>query len=207
MNEIDQKVQAIITDDTGDVRQRVADATTEAIPQIRKVREAMEKALKSAVDAVKDSVPQERESVLREVIDGLHDGVARTANAASFAIEEAKSKQQTFAADDLHEALSDLDAASDLLKESVGNVVDESKDHLSDQSEALLEHAKLSAAALKGTVLGAFSTASGEPTKLAGEVIDAGKGLAERTKGELFPAIADALRSLADKVDKSTEKE
>ena len=82
-------------------------------------RAAVNGIVQTAADIVKRSAPESSDSVIRNVIDGVTAGLGAVAQSTQYAVQEAASRGQRFASQDLDRAKKDLNGISDILIDTV----------------------------------------------------------------------------------------
>ena len=109
---------AAIVAEGQNLRAKVSEVVTDAADKASTTRTGLidlsRSVLDGAVAALDKSVSRDPDSILRQVIDGLGDGLSTTALATRLAMEEAKAEQKRFAEEDLSTTTRDLRAVGDL---------------------------------------------------------------------------------------------
>jgi hypothetical protein len=137
------------------------------------------------------------DATLREVIDGLGDGLETTAQAVELAVAEAQGKAQHFAEEDLHAAAKDLRSIGELLVETAQKTAKTFAEEAGDQASLLLEHAEHTAKRLRPTLESAARTAANDTTGIATQVAGATAAATRQGLGALFAELGARLQNSA----------
>src|SRR5690606_5005877 len=97
--------------------------------------------LDAALEAIDRSAPDDPESVLRQVVDGVGDGLERAAQATRLAVEEAAGEGRAFAADDLRHTSEDLRTVARMFVETVDRAVSDASERTRKQVSGVRQHA------------------------------------------------------------------
>jgi hypothetical protein len=202
MNETGQKTRDIV-EEGGEIRDRVRETFVQAASNLRGTGRDLigiaRDMLAGAAQGVKDSIPEEQESVLRQVVDGIGEGLTTTANATRMAIEEAESKGRAFAETDLKNAREEMSSLGSLFVDSVADTARSVRTTTKDQVESLRKHAERTYASAEPSIRDALKAALHHPGALAGQSVDAGAKAAFHAAGGLFGAVAGALDAVRGK--------
>jgi len=129
------------------VRAKIAEATSRAASRASEESEtwlALPRAvLEGAARGVEGALPDRAESVLREVVDGLADGLATSALAAKLALEEARGRGAQYAEEDLRLLRGDLRDLGGEFARATQGVLRTVRTQVAGEAKALGEHAKL----------------------------------------------------------------
>ncbi len=214
--EAEQAAEEIATDGN-DIRQRVRDLVVKLVQQrkagLEKLETVAEQILAGAAKAVDDATPDEQSSVLRQVVDGLAEGMAKAANAAELAFEEAKSRGETFANEDVQSMIADLRALREMFVNTVTKAAGSLKSRAAEEASDLKTHAQRAAESIKPAVDSALRAATSQPGQLAKESAEAGVAAARQAAGALAHTLAGILTAAGDllsgkePVDKPEEQE
>ena len=187
------------------VREGISAAMTDFVRQnaagSRQFAEAFEQVLNTSFTVLKDVVPEEQESILKEVVEGLEDATSKTTNAAIYTLEEAMQQHQSFAEEDLQKASIEMQNALMQMQLSVNNLVRQSGQRFSDQLQELSEHLHKTNESVMPALEKSMLAASRDPAKLAGEMFEAGTELTRRATGELFEAMAETLKQAGERLE------
>lgn len=200
---------------TDDVRQQVSNIAAEGKNVAERVREVVETAAESmgeagkdgtqrlsslvsaaidgASDAVSDAAPERAESTLRQVVDGLGEGLQRTANATRLAVEESARNGQAFANEDLKSIADDFRTLGEMFVETVETHSQRVMDQASEQVDSLRSHAQHTMEGVRPSLESAADAALKDPIGLAGESAEAALNVARQTAGSLFGAVGKVL--------------
>ena len=192
----------------GDVRRRISDlvANAAATPgraieggasAIQRVaREVLEGASKGA-----HKLSEERQgSVMAETLEGLGEGLGKAAHATQLALEEARSRGESFAKDDVKAAIDDLRAIEDLLRDSGSRLARATGKNIAGGAEDMVEHSHRVFEAIRPAVEGALREAMRHPVSFAGDAAATGVDAARMGVGALFDAAGGLLSSAGDMI-------
>ena len=207
---------------TDDVRQRVNSIAVEGEHVAERVREVVENAAESmgetgkkgqqrlsslvsaamdgASSAVSDAAPEHAESVLRQVVDGLGEGLQRTANATRLAVEESASSGKAYATQDLKSIADDFRTLGQLFTETVEKHSKRAMGQASEQIDNLNGHAQRTMESVRPSLDSAIDAAMQNPIGLAGESAGAAMNMARQTAGSLFGAVGKVLGEAGDRI-------
>ncbi|MEO1583156.1 MAG: DUF6781 family protein [Planctomycetota bacterium] len=210
--------------DTSGVRETIGRIASEGEDVTRRVREAVEAAAESLGDAggsaqhrltslvsaaidgassaVADATPEEAQSTLRQVIDGLGEGLQRTANATRLAVEESASGGKAYAAEDLRGIADDFKSIGELFAETVEKHASGIMGQAAEQVAAVRSHAERTIEGVRPSLESAASAAMKDPSALAGEAAEAAVDMARQAAGSLFGAVGKMLTDAGDRLDK-----
>ena len=186
----------------GDVRERVRKLVVDTVEQRRlsfdQLGEVSQSVLEGAASGVKEAEPEQQESALRGVIDGLADAYATAANATRLALEEANQRRQSFAQEDLQRAMRDLRALDERFMRTVTNTTGSAWRMVTEQLGAMKEHTERAAQSIRPSMESALKAATDHPGQLAGEAASAGVKASRQTAGRLLQAMAGLLQGAGD---------
>ncbi|MEL6499509.1 MAG: DUF6781 family protein [Planctomycetota bacterium] len=213
---------------TDDVRQKINAIAAEGENVTQRVREVVESAARSLGDAgaegqqrltslvsaaidgassaVQGSAPDHAESTLRQVIDGLGDGLQRTANATKLAVEESASSGKAFATEDLKNVAEDFKAIGQLIVETVEKHSKTALGQATGQMSNLKSHAERTVEGLRPALDDAAAAVTGDAMGLAGETAQAAANIAREATGSLFGALGRVLGDAGDKISPPKNK-
>lgn len=207
---------------TDDVRQKIGEIAGQGEDVTRRVREVIETSAQSLGDAtgqaqtrltsmvsaaidgassaVANAAPDDAESTLRQVIDGIGEGLGRTAQATRLAVEESASGGKAFATEDLRSVAEDFKTIGQLFVETVERGAKGVFDQAAGQSSSLREHAQRTIDGVRPSLEDASRAALKDPVGLAGDSAEAAVNLARDTAGSLFSTIGRVLNDAGDKI-------
>ncbi len=195
--EVQEQAEVIVTQGQ-DVRGRVSQLVSRAAEKCCLKPEGLLGLARSVLDgaaaAVNRAVPPQPESVLRQVVDGLGDGLATLALAARLAVEEANAQRKTFAAEDLTKFHTDLRAVGTKFVDTVSEYANKFRSVTAAQLGALREHATATVQRIQPGLEAAVSAAQQHPLQLGKESVGAGLTLSRQALGALFDTIGRGLQ-------------
>lgn len=193
-----------------DVRDRVRDVVVSLFRSSEattaSARAAVSGIVQSATEIVKRSAPDNPESVLRNVIDGVTAGLSTVAQSTQYAIQEATDRGQRFASQDLDRARKDLSGISDILMDTVKYFTNRVTEETGTAAKELRTHAERSAAALTPVLKSSVEAVAKHPVQTAGEAAETAMRTAQLTAGALLGAMSGLLAGAADALDPARQK-
>lgn len=141
--------------------------------------------LEGAADAATRGTAHRPESALRQVIDGVGDGLSRAALATQLTFEEARSRQTRYAAEDVARARQDLQALNQLYLETLAGVLERARATASDERQRLMDHAAAVWERARPGLQSALEAAASHPAELGRETLQAGWEAGRHTAGAL----------------------
>ena len=197
-SEVRDKVEAIVTEGR-DVRGRVTALVAEASHAAQQSGEGLLALARSVVDAATQSLNKGISSVpadgtLRQVIDGVGDGLSRAAMSAKMAVEEARAQGKQFAAEDLHKIKDDLTSLTSLYVQTVSDAASKTKSEASAGLSSLLEHAEQARDRMLPAVKSAIDAVIQDPKGMGKESLQAGLAASQYATGTLFSTMGRFLQ-------------
>ena len=193
-----------------DVRDRVRDVVVSLFRSSEattaSARAAVSGIVQSASEIVKRSAPENPESVLRNVIDGVTSGLSTVAQSTQYAVQEATARGQRFANQDLDRAKKDLSGISDILMDTVKYFTNRVTEEAGTAAKELKTHAERSAAAVTPVLKSSVEAVAKHPVQTAGEAAETAMRTAQLTAGALLGAMSGLLAGAADALDPTRQK-
>jgi uncharacterized protein DUF6781 len=193
---VEDKVAAIVAEGR-DVRNKVsevvADGADKSPAREKGLIEISRSVLDGAVEALDKSVSPDPESVLRQVIDGLGDGLSAAALATRLAMDEARAEEKRFADEDLSRMTKDLRAVRDRFVDAVSRASKSFQSKSRAEVEMLQRHAEQAMKRLVPSIDSALASISEHPLQFGAESVEAGFQMSRQAVGSLFAAIGRQL--------------
>jgi hypothetical protein len=206
-----EKVEAIVADGQN-VRAQVSQLVTESADRFQLNREGLIGLTQSVLDAtataVDKVVPHDPASVLRQVVDGLGDGLSAAALASRLAVEEAEAQRKSFADEDLSKLNKDLKAIGNLFVDTVFTAAKKARSVTATQLTTLRDHATTTVKRIQPSLESAISAVQKHPLQFAKESVGAGLAMSRQAVGTLFGAVGRTLQKAGQVItgDKPGEK-
>ena len=208
-SEVRDEVEAIVADGQ-DVRQKVKELVTKSSRAAQQTGEGLlglaRTVMEGATDALNrgiTSVPSD--STLRQVIDGIGDGLSQVAMSAKMSMEEASSQGKQFASEDLHKIKNDLTDLTTFYVNTVSDAISKTKSEAAAGIGNLLEHAELARERMLPAVKSAVDLVVQDPKGVGKDSIRAGIAASQYAVGSLFNTMGQFLQDAGKKLT-STEK-
>ena len=153
-----------------------------------------------AAAGAKQTMPEDSESLLRPVVSGLSDGIAKVAQAVKLALQESGTKGTHYAKEDLDKIAQDLRGVGDGFVTTVQQAAGSVTGHVTEQAKSLASHAKHALEDMKPALDAAITSAKQDPVKLGKETVQAGASAARQAAGVLFSELGTLLQSAGQKL-------
>ena len=151
-----QQVRQIL-EDGRDVRRRIGAIMSDTAKKVRLDRLKLSSMTASILDEsakiINRTVPDKPDSVLREVVDGLGDGLSKAALAVKLSIQEAAQRGQQFAEEDLKRTEEDFEAVEEAFVESVRQAAERMEKAAATTADDVLTHASNTFAAISADMV------------------------------------------------------
>ena len=187
-----------------DVRPRLADVVAHYAPRAQQSEGGLVALVRAAVDGAREgftrSVPEDRDDVLRQVVDALGDGLSRAALAGRLALQEAVSLSRKYADEDLVRLRNDLTTVRDLFSETVDRGLATCKSLTAGQLAAARTHADRVGDRLGPAVAQALDAVRQHPVAFAREGLEASVSAGQSAAGSLFQALGRMLQRAGDQM-------
>jgi hypothetical protein len=161
--------------------------------------------LDGAVAGAQQAFPGQSESVLREVVAGLAEGLAISANAVRLTLEESRGRGAQFAHEDLKKVAEDFREAGEHFKQAVHEATDKLGAQISAQSLSLADHAGHTLGSVRPAIDAAIKAACDDPSALGKETLQAGASATRQAAGVLFSELGKRLERAGDQLLKRSD--
>ena len=197
-----QKIREAV--ESGDnVRRRVEHQVAETLHHTELDAEGRRRLAEAVLEGAREGYEKSGKGTdpnrLRDVIDGLADGLNAAANAIQFSVEEARASGRQFAEQDLQRARDDLRAIKDLFMETVGVATRSASDEFTTQWKQLGQHAAQAWNRVQPAIQSAVESVASHPIDTGKEAVKAGVSAASHAAGSLFSEVGRRLQTLGDK--------
>lgn len=207
---------AAIINQGGPIRERISQLVAGAAEQAQQSGQGLmglaQSVMDATVSAVNQSLPPDANSALRQVIDGLSDGVSKAALATKMAVNESVASSKSFANEDLQKVVGDVKTLKEMYLQTMTDALGKLKDMTGTQLGDLQKHAANAQETVLPALQSAFEAAYNHPVQLGKESVQAGLDLSRHSVGGLFSAIGKLLQDAGQKIQteadtkKPTEK-
>lgn len=186
------------------VRERVRELSVHAFTngqmRLRDLPKLVGEVLEGAADGVDKSIPKAASNVLREVFDGLSDGVHAIATASSSAAKDAKAGAQRVVKNDVPQMVDRVREANGHFLDAVQKFAKKASKETREQMDSLAQRAKRTAPRVEESMKRAAKATDGRVMELTGETAKAGVRAVRRAAGILAMGAGGVLEGLADAV-------
>jgi hypothetical protein len=184
------------------VRETTISAFRDGKFSLRDVKALAREVIDSAAKSIDKSIPASRRNVLRQVYDGLSEGVHTAASAGSALASDAAERVHKVTSKDAPAAAKRIQEANDQLIEAVKSVASKANKQVREELHTILEHANKAAPKVTAAARGAYEAADGRWGELTTEAARAGSRAATQAVGTLastasgfFDGIAEATHA------------
>jgi hypothetical protein len=160
----------------------------------------LRRGLQSATDLARESLPERRDSVLRELFEGTAAGLESVAQSARYAVEEASSRGRRFAAEDVQRLQSDVEGIGGILRESLSWFSERLTADLGTAAAELRTHAERAAGAAMPGIQSAAESLLKHPLQTAAEAAETAIRGSRLTLSAVFRTAGSLLTGAADRV-------
>jgi hypothetical protein len=202
--EIKQKAEAIVKQG-GDVQAEISKLVSDVTSQFYQTRDGLEKLVKAvaegAATTAKESFGEDKaESVLLPVVNGLADGLAKSAQAVRLTLEESSASGRQFARADLENISKDFRVIGEVFVDIVSDAASKLGGHVTEQVRTIGEHAKQTFLHVWSPLEKALNDALHDPVKLGRESVQVGASVAQQAAGVLFSELGKHLQHAGEKL-------
>ncbi|MCE9534251.1 MAG: hypothetical protein K8T89_24490 [Planctomycetes bacterium] len=200
---IQAKIEAIVAQ--GDeVRKKVSELVTGSADNLHFSKQGMidlsRSVMEGATAALDKAVPKDPQHVLRQVIDGLGDGLSTAALATRLAMEEAKAQNKSFADEDLSKMTADLRTVGDLFVDTVSQTAKKFKSISAAELGALRTHSEQTVKRLLPSINSTIAAIAERPLQFGKESFEAGISLSKQALGSLFGAVGRRMEEASKRL-------
>ena len=188
------------------VRQIVVDLFQGRQGATATAREAVQGIVATAADIANRSAPDKADSVTREVIDGIGNGLKIVAQTTQYAVKEATARGQRFATEDVERAKKDLNGIREILMDTVKYFADRVTTETGSTFKEMKAHAERTVSAASPVVTSSLEALAKHPVQTAGEAASTALRGGQLTAGALLSAVSGALAGAAELLDPDRRK-
>lgn len=202
------KAKAVASGGTA-VRDRVRELSVRAFKErnlsLNDVPKVVHDVLNGAVEGIDKSIPASGRSVLREVFDGLSEGVRTVAAAGSEAFQTVTGRAKAVMNKNVPDAAERVRAANGEFLDAVRTFAGKTTKQVREDLDAMVDNAQKTGPKVAKSVRGAAKAAEGRMLELSGETARASFGAARRAVGAFAMGAGGFLEGLAEAVTPRTE--
>lgn len=192
-----------------DVRERVRDSVLNATKgegmNLTSLRSSAQSAMDGVMQGVKEVSEQHRQSVLGEAFAGVTDAMQKGVNATRLAVEEAQSRGESFAKEDIKQAENELES----MTHTIGDMARRAGKDVQEQSSDFMKHAEHTLQSMRPAVESALRAIRQHPAQAAGDAAAIGADVTGRlAKAAIGIAggLADGLRGVVSGESDASER-
>jgi hypothetical protein len=153
-------------------------------------------AMEGATSALGGTAAGRRESTLREVVDGIGDGLATAAQAVELTLREAAAGSTAFARQEIDRVATEFGALGSMFADAVVAGLAGTGAHAAAQAKALRDHAAATLQRTGPSLQAAAAAARRDPLGLADQGATAAAAAARGAAGALVEALGQRLQRL-----------
>ena len=187
-----------------DVRAGTARLVEEASGQFYHAKDGLNGLVKAvaegAISGADQALPDASVSALKQVVDGITDGLTKSAQAVQLTVEEATASGSRFANEDLKKIVEDFRVVTTVLTDILTTAAEATGGHLKEQAKSLGEHAQTTLQNLRPGLESALHAAMDDPAKLGRETVQAGATAVRQAAGVLFSQLGKSLGQLGERL-------
>jgi len=203
INDLKARMEALVKRG-GDVRAETARMVEETSSKVYQARDGLSNLVKAvaegAMDGAKQTMPENAESTLKQVVEGVTDGLAKSAQAVRLTLEEATASGSHFAREDLRKIAEDFKLVGEMMVDIVTTAAGTAGSHLKTQAHSLGEHAQKTLQGVRSALETAVHAALEDPSKLGRETVNAGATAVRQGAGVLFTELGRYLDGIGGKL-------
>jgi hypothetical protein len=195
-----QREAAAITRRGADVRKGIAGAVAAAAQHAHAVAGGLadlaRTAAAGAASALDATAARQRDSTLREVIDGIGDGLATAAQAVQLTVRESAAGSAAFAQEEVDRVAKEFGTLGELFADAVAAGLGRTGAHAAAQAQALRDHAGATIQRTRPAWQAAAAAARTDPLGLAAAAAGAGAAALRGAAGALAQSLGRQLQRL-----------
>ena len=187
-----------------DLREGTATLVHEAGATFHQTADGLRAVVKAVADGAiagaQQTLPEDAPNALKSVVDGVSDGLGRSAQALRLTLEESSSNGRHFASEDLGKVAQEFRDLGSMTAEVINTAAVALDAHLREQVHTLSEHAKQTLQNAWPPLHSAIQAAQQEPLKLGQQAAVAGAGALRQAAGTLFEEVGRAIQKAGGKL-------
>ena len=180
------------------IRAQVRNLTAAAVQAVVDTETGIAEVARAALQAATAEVSASRDPAdpLRQVVEGVADGLVVAAQALQLTVREAASRARTFAQQDLDRMADEFGALATLFVDSVLLGIAAGGTQAEDVTQSIRDHAHTALRRAWPAFAAAASTARRNPLELGASAVESAPGVARAAAGALSRELGDQLRKL-----------
>ena len=188
----------------GDLRAETARLVEETSSKVYQAKDGLSDLVKAvaegAVAGARETVPENTESALKHVVEGVTDGLTKSATAVRLTLEEAAASGSHFAQEDLRKVAEDFRTVTNIMADIITTAASATGSHLKAQAQAFGEHAQTALQNVRPALESAVNAALEHPARLGSETLHAGSTAARQAAGVLFTELGACFDKVGSKL-------
>lgn len=201
---------ATAVENRSEIRIRIRELTARTIAGsktgLRQLTTVANDVMDGVSDAVKDAMPDERHSVLKQVVSGLSDAYSAAANTTKATFEDARKRGQRLAHGPVKQTVRDLQGLENNFFETVKSFADRVGDDAQREWHSVVTHARAAAKEIRPAAKSALEAANGHLGELATQTASTGVKATGTIVGGLLSAAGNQLRGVGKTMQAKSAK-
>lgn len=197
--DLEERIRTIVSH-SENIRQDVSDMisgmTDKFQLSVDEIVQMSNTTVEQASELIKDKHPGQADRKLKEVIDGVGDGIAVILQAAELALKEAEAGGKQFAREDLKRFSQDLQAIGSLIADTFGDFLNRLGDASTTQIKQIQTHLQRTLQRLQPTVESVIQRIQRYPLQIGSEAIETGISATKQTVETLFSSLGRFIHAL-----------
>ena len=186
------------------VRERVREATVDVIRRrklgLDDMAGVVNEVMTGAVAGLDNAMPASRESVLRQVVDGLSDAWAAAASATGDAVAEARRRGRRFAKNDLAETAHDLRQLEGRFTDTLSTFADRLGGQVRTELRSVVERMRSAGTEIRPAAQSAARAVDGHVLELGREVVETAPRVVREAATRLMFSASGLLQGIAESI-------
>ena len=202
---LNDTIESILADGR-DVRNKIATLISQKAEKYQLNKQGLVALTQTTMDearaVLEKSLPHDPDAALRQVVDGLGDGLSTAVLASRLTFEEARAHQRAYAEEDLTTLSHDLRTLGELFVDTVSKAAGKFKNATAAEVGAFRSHAEKTAKRLLPSIRTTLATIAEHPLQLGKETIETGMNISTQAVGALFTAIGQRINDASQRLSR-----
>ena len=188
-----------------DIQQKVRDITLKALSEKQLDKESIKAVIHAVTEGVSEGVGDNKDKLsgsIKEALSGMDEALAKSAQAAKLASQEALGKINDYADHEFKETLKQLDGLEDLFIDTVNAAAEQASKLAGDSFKDLTSHLKNTGSDVGSQAKVAADSLREELTKVSKDGVDSAVDTGKKVGGEIAQIASGILAGMADALKK-----
>lgn len=192
-----------------DIRRQISHLASEVAQRAHHEAEGLigltQAILEGAARGARQAVPDQAESILRQVIDGLGDAFSSSAQAVKLTLEEARRSGDRFAQEDLKKIVQDFRSVGEMFLDTVDRALQAIYGQATQQTRNLRDHAGVTLKRAQAGMTTAMEAARQDLGQLSKDALQVGLVAGRLAAGTFFSEVGKRMERLGEKLNRPSE--